>query len=188
MIEAELKARVRDPDEVRRRLEDRAPPEDAVYHDAYFDWPDGSLMRAGRELRLRTIDQGNRRRGLLTSKDPAVDASGSKPEHETGVADPATVAAILNALGLRQVVAFSKRCTNFTFGAGGRRVVATLALVPELDGTFLEVETLVASVAELEVALQMLREVLGDLGIDEADLTTELYTDMVARRHVAPGD
>lgn len=46
------------------------------------------------------------RRSVLTCKEPAADAvSGSKPEHETKVADAAVVDEILRAFGLEHLVA-----------------------------------------------------------------------------------
>jgi adenylate cyclase class 2 len=83
-VEAELKARLRDPEQVRQRLAERAPAEHRVYADRYFDFPDRRLTAAGYEVRLRTITDNGGARSLLTFKEPAVDAvSGSKPEHET---------------------------------------------------------------------------------------------------------
>ena len=55
------------------------------------------------------------------------------------------------------------------------------AAVPELDGTFLEVETMTGDQHDLDPALADIRAVLGHLGITEADLTTELYTEAVMR-------
>ena len=81
------------------------------------------------------------RRAVLTYKKPAADsASDSKPEHETKVADAAVVDEILSALGLEHLVAFEKHCANYRFTAQGRDMLATLVTVPEIDGTFLELE------------------------------------------------
>lgn len=60
-------------------------------------------------------------------------------------------------------------------------MLATLVRVPELDGTFIELETIVPE-EELKDALRDVRHVLDDLGVQERDLTTELYTDAVAAR------
>lgn len=60
-------------------------------------------------------------------------------------------------------------------------MLATLVRVPEADGTFLELETLVDE-AEVSAALADVRGVLEELGIHEGDLTRELYTDAVAAR------
>lgn len=178
MIETELKARLTDPDAVRAALANRATPERAIYRDTYYDTADEELTHAGRELRLRTVKTdvvGH----LLTFKEPAVDAaSGSKPEYETTVSDATAVDHLVRALGLGALVELTKECENFRFSDGGREFLATLVRVPELNGTFLEVET---QAAENEVvdALRAVRVVLAELGVNDEELTTELYTDAV---------
>ncbi|MFF8658030.1 class IV adenylate cyclase [Streptomyces huasconensis] len=181
MIEAELKARVQEPEHVMAKLDERARARSEVYRDTYFDRPEGTLAAADEELRVRTIHGEDSTRTVLTFKGAAVDpASGSKPEHETAVEDAEAAHAILRGLGYVEVIAFEKRCRNYNFEAGGRRMLATLVRVPEIDGTFLEVETLVGE-GELGAALDSVRGVLADLGIGEDDLTREAYTDAVAR-------
>jgi adenylate cyclase class 2 len=179
VIEAELKARVRDPEGLRERLRQRAEAEPSVYSDTYYDRPDGSLTGDGRELRVRVVDRGGTRQAILTYKEPAVDkASGSKPEHETKVADAAVVNTVLRALGTIEYVRLTKDCTNYRFNAHGRDMLATVVTVPELDGTFVELETLAAE-DNLSEALGAVRAVLADFGITDADLTTESLADLV---------
>ena len=80
MIEAELKARVRDPGGLRERLSRLATGEHCTYRVTYYDHSGGDLAVSGRELRLRTIEAPGQRRSLLTYKEAAVDAAnGSKP-------------------------------------------------------------------------------------------------------------
>lgn len=55
MIEAELKARVHSPEAVERQLHKLATARVEVYQDTYYDRPDGSLDKAGEELRVRTV-------------------------------------------------------------------------------------------------------------------------------------
>ncbi|NEA46204.1 class IV adenylate cyclase [Streptomyces sp. SID10815] len=182
MIEAELKARVHDPEAVMRRLEERAPARVEVYRDTYYDRPDGSLDAADQELRVRTVHGADETRTLLTYKDATVDeASGSKPEYETEVDDAEAAHAILRGLGHVQAIAFEKRCRNYDFEARGRRMLATLVRVPEIDGTFLELETLTAE-DDVAAALDDVRAVLADLGIKPEDLTRETYTSAVAEQ------
>jgi len=189
MIEAELKARVRQPEEVRRRLLERSAEAVSVYHDTYYDRADRALSRTDRELRVRIVERAGRRRCVLTYKNAVADpVSGSKPEHETVVERADSLATILDALGFERIIAFEKHCSNFAFQAGDRQIQATLVRVPELEGMFLEVETLVEDHADVQPALALIRRIVGDLGIAVDDLTTDLYTDLIRqRRNVARG-
>ncbi|MFJ4368857.1 class IV adenylate cyclase [Streptomyces chartreusis] len=180
MIEAELKARVHAPEQVMRQLDERAPARVEVYRDTYYDRPDGSLEKAGEELRVRTVHGADGTRTVLTYKGAAVDAeSGSKPEHETRVDDADQAHAILRGLGHVEVIAFEKRCRNYDLTAHGRQMLATLVRVPEIDGTYLEVEILVDE-DDVAAALDDIRAVLSGLGIAPADLTRETCTGAVA--------
>ncbi|EGX55320.1 adenylate cyclase [Streptomyces zinciresistens K42] len=180
MIEAELKARVHAPEQVMRQLDERATARTEVYRDTYYDRPDGSLEKAGEELRVRTVHGADGTRTVLTYKGAAVDEeSGSKPEHETRVDDVDQAHAILLGLGHVELIAFEKRCRNYDFAARGRQMLATLVRVPEIDGTYLEVETLVDE-QDLAAAMDDIRAVLAELGIVPEDLTRETYTGVVA--------
>ncbi|GGW99713.1 class IV adenylate cyclase [Streptomyces noursei] len=187
MIEAELKARVRNPEYVMEKLDQEAEGRDEIYQDTYYDDPSGSLSAQDQELRVRTIHRSDSTRSVLTYKGARIDAeSGSKPEHETGVDDAEAVHAMLRGLGYVPVIAFQKRCRHHEFSAHGRCLLASLIHVPEIEGTFLEVETLVCEEKELPAALDAIRSIMGELGIRDKDLTTELYTDAVAARRT-PG-
>lgn len=180
MIEAELKARVRDVQAVHAALEERAVGRAEVYQDTYYDTADHALDASDRELRVRTIHGADDTRSLLTYKDARVDeASGSKPEHETRVEGPAAVHAMLRGLGYVPLIQFEKRCRNYDIDARGRRMLATLVRVPEIDGDFIELETIVED-DQLHDALTDIRAVLSELGVADADLTTDTYTEAVA--------
>jgi len=182
MIEAEMKARVLDPERVLVALKKLGPGRVEVYHDTYYDDAGRTLTRSDRELRIRTV-RGTETHSLLTYKDARVDEeSGSKPEHETRVEDVDAAHALLRGLGYTPTIEFEKRCRNYDLAHDGRRLLATLVSVPELDETFIEVETLVESPPELAAGLQAVREVLENLGIGGNAFTTELYTDAVAAR------
>ncbi|WP_344330329.1 class IV adenylate cyclase [Kitasatospora putterlickiae] len=180
-IEAELKAVIRDPERVLKALEERYGAGRAeVYRDTYYDAPDGSLMGADRELRIRTVHGPDDTRTVLTYKGARVDeASGSKPEAETRVEDAQAAHEIVCGLGFVSRIAFEKRCRNYVFTQDGRQLLATLVRVPEIDGTFIELETAAAE-DDLGPALAVVRSVLTSLGIGDEDLTTEQYTDAVA--------
>ncbi|WP_460520107.1 class IV adenylate cyclase [Flindersiella endophytica] len=180
MIEAELKARVPDPPAVRAQLAARATEERAVYYDTYYDWPDRRLTTAGCELRRRVLEDvtSGRRTQFLTFKAAAVDAeSDSKPEHEATLGPGGQITAILGGLGLVERVRYTKHCLNYRFTADGRFLLATLATVPELEGTYLEVESIVEP-HQVEGALTVIRGVLAELGLLD-HLDTSKYTEAV---------
>jgi len=186
-VEAELKALARNPERIHAALSRRAVGERSIYSDRYFDYPDRGWTRQGNELRVRTVtDELGRTLALLTFKEAAVDeASGSKPEHETAVEDADVLVTVLTALGVEQIIAFEKRCVNYRFTAQGRDLLATVVTVPELAGrTFIELETL-ADPGDVDAALDVVRSVLSELGIEDSDLTTQAYTDAVATRRGA---
>jgi adenylate cyclase class 2 len=117
-----------------------------------------------------------------TYKAPAVDqASGSKPEYETNVTDPEATTAILHGLGYRTLIAFTKNCRNYRLRHQSRELLATVVTVPEIEGTFIELETIVRTEEGLAAALAAVRTILADLGVENTDLTDELYTDAVAK-------
>lgn len=186
-IEAELKARVRDVPALLAALDKRAERKSAVYHDRYFDSPDGTFASAGHELRIRTVETDAGVRNLLTFKKPRLDAvSGSKPEYETTVGDPDVAESIVLGLGYRPMIALSKQCSNYRWRQGGRDLLATVVTVAEIEGTFVELETVAEAEADLSAALDLARAALVELGIADHDLTTELYTDAVAAATRAP--
>lgn len=180
-IEAELKAVVRDPEGVMGRLEEAyGPGRPEVYQDTYYDTPTGTLDGGDRELRIRTVHAPDDTRTVLTYKGARVDAaSGSKPEAQTRVEDAEAAHEIVRGLGYVPIIAFEKRCRNYSFQHAGRELLATLVRVPEINGTFIELETQ-AGEDDLDAALAVVRTVLAELGVGEGDLTTELYTDAVA--------
>lgn len=182
MVEAELKALVRDVDAVRAALDRRGPAQRCTYADRYFDYPDHRLTDQGRELRLRTItDDTGQTRVLLTYKEPPVDAaSGAKPEHETTADDADVLATVLTALGVKEFIAFHKHCVNYRFTALGHELLSTLVTVPELENQiFIEVETMTEG-SDLDAALDVVRSIVRDLGVSEQDLTIETYIDAVS--------
>ncbi len=184
-VEVELKAKVGDAEQVRAELERLAPGVDETYHDTYYDLSDEALTGRDQELRVRTVTNDAGSRSLLTFKTaPVEETSGSRPEQETELSDPAVVDTVLKALGAVELISFRKLCRNHRFEAEGREVLATLVEVPEIEGTYLEVET-IAPADEVDAGLITIRTILVGLGISEGDLTTETYTGAVtaARQH-----
>jgi adenylate cyclase, class 2 len=180
IIEAELKARVRDPEALKRDLGRLARGEPGTCYNVCYDTPDGALSGSGRELRVRLIDAGDVPRTVLTCKDRAAgEASQPKPD-ETTVASGGVIDVILSGLGPVHLAEFEKQCVTCQFTSSGRDMLATTVTVPGIDGTFIEMQT-PAREEDLETARGALRDALAVLGIGEDDLTTDTYTGAVLR-------
>ncbi|MFI5763992.1 class IV adenylate cyclase [Streptomyces sp. NPDC051563] len=183
MIEAEIKVRVPDREALVQLLDELTEARAEIYKDTYYDTAGRELEAWDAEVRVRSVESaGGTKRTVLTYKSAAVDAgSGSKPEHETAVSDPDAVHEVVRGLGYEPVIAFTKHCLNYSVTVRGREMLATVVRVPEIDGTFIEVETM-TDTEGLTGALADVRAFLAGLGIGEGDLTRELYTDAVRAR------
>jgi adenylate cyclase class 2 len=181
-VEAEIKARVTDPERPNAALSRRATGERSTYHDRYFDYPDRRWTADGHELRVRTATmEDGESRVLLTFKEPVLDSdNGSEPEHETSAADAQVLVTVLTALGMKKIIACRKHCTNYAFSDRDRDLTATVVTVPELAGeTFIELETTVRTRSARRGAA---RDPLGArrAGVKSDSYTTERCTDAVA--------
>jgi adenylate cyclase, class 2 len=96
------------------------------------------------------------------------------------VADPDATINILAGLGDQPVLSFAKDCTNYRTSRHGRDFLATVVTIPEIDSTYLEVETL-PDADDLDAALRAVRHLIADLGVSKDELTTDTYPDAVRR-------
>ena len=144
-----------------------------VYHDTYFDSPDGAYAASGRELRLRAVAG----RTLLTCKLPPFDpASGSKEEFETEVADGDVMRTILCRLGFVVRMAYAKTCRRGTAVHAGLALDITVTRVDFSPETFVEIEHQAATAATARTALAVIRDFAAGLGLYR--LRPACYTDL----------
>ena len=148
--------------------------EDAVvYHDTYFDSPDGAYAASGRELRLRAVAGHT----LLTCKLPPFDpASGSKEEFETEVADGDAMRTILCRLGFVVRMAYAKTCRRGTAVHAGLALDITVAQVDFSPETFVEIEHPAQTEDAARTALAVIRDFAAGLGLYR--LRPACYTDL----------
>jgi adenylate cyclase, class 2 len=125
-----------------------------------FDDAARSLRDGGCALRVRTVGG----RGFLTFKGRADVAAGvkSRVELESAVADPESVARVLEVLGYRPWFRYEKRRATWTFADPARPVVV-------VD------ETPLGLYAEIEGRDAAVRALAAELGVPEADFIPESY-------------
>jgi predicted adenylyl cyclase CyaB len=163
-VEVEIKYRLPDADAL-ERLRERLgalgaePAGRQAEENQLYDGPRGRLRRRGALLRLRTLDGGPG--GLLTFKGPAAFADGvkSRREVELAVADAASAAALLAALGYRGTTRYLKQREAW-----------------RLDGVAVALDRLAfGCFCELEGPAERLRALADRLGLTAAQIETEGY-------------
>jgi adenylate cyclase class 2 len=165
--ETEIKLRVEDPKQVRRRITELGfrPVEARHFESNYlFDFPDQRLRKARRLLRLRFVaDQA-----LLTFKGAPLRSRDYKirREIETNVEDGHQLREILHNLGLREVFCYEKFRTVYA-PRGKREVSETPHLVYD--------ETPIGNFLELEGPGGWIDAVARQLGYSRQDYITESY-------------
>jgi adenylate cyclase class 2 len=161
MYEVELKVRA-DHDAVRERLEstDAMLVGTVQQDDTYYDAPDRDFAETDEALRIRTerTDDGTETR--LTYKGPLIEqASKTREEAETAVADPDALANILSGLGYEPAADVSKERTRYRLDG----YTVTLDSVDGL-GEFVEVERDVED--DIDTARDGARDIMERLGLD----------------------
>ena len=173
MYEVELKLRA-DHERVRAALADRGATEAGRVEqvDTYYDAPHRDFAETDEALRIRreTVDGGGRTEARVTYKGPLVEAaSKTREEHETGVDDGETMAAVLESLGFSPAATVEKSRERFRLDG----YAVTLDDVAGL-GEFVEVER-EAPESDLEAVREGAAEVLRSLGLDPDEQVRTSY-------------
>src|SRR5208337_3001135 len=184
LYETEIKLRVKDPNEVRRRIADLGFRRIQARHfesNYLFDFPDQRLRKARRLLRLRFVGD----ECLLTFKGAPLRSRDYKVrrEIETHVEDGHRLREILLLLGLREVFSYEKFRT--VYAPRGKRDVADAPHVV-FD------ETPIGNYLELEGPQRWIDEVARQLGYARRDYITESYAALYRKKcqakHQTPGN
>lgn len=181
MFEVELKAKIKKREEVLILLNKLNPikTEEVEYFDTYFDTSKKDFLKSEKELRVRKISNGNTRVMLTYKNEPFDEISKSKPEYEVLVDNHKNIITILNFLGYKREIQFSKKCLNISLTFNGQSILASLVNVPELGLDFIEVETLVKNLNSTEDAMKNLFALFRYLKIEKSAMTSQYYTDLV---------
>lgn len=140
--ETEIKLRVSDPVQLRRRLNELGFVLRTPRHwerNALFDFPDRRLARLNKMLRLRIVPG----EATLTWKERPREVGGhkSRDELETGVGAAAQLRSVLERLGLIAVAHYRKYRTEYSVANRARRGRApVLAFDETAAGAFVELE------------------------------------------------
>jgi adenylate cyclase class 2 len=170
LIEVEAKYRIRDADELRRRLDQSGAiaGESVQQADEYFAHPQRDFAETNEAFRLRSVGDENR----LTYKGPLLDAA-TKSRREIEVAFATgrevreSMRQLLRALGFRSVRVVEKQRQTYHLDREGLEFEICLDHVVRL-GDFAELETN-ASEAAWESARDALLNLAGELHLSESE-------------------
>jgi len=154
-----------------------------LYHDQYFDDSEHSVTGSQREVRLRTIVDENtgNAESFLTYKHPPFDQeTRSKQEEESQVHNPDTIEDMLEEDGFYPYLAFEKHCHGLELPWDGKRIEVALVNIDSLHDRYIELEILEDQQQAAMEDLDLLRSFAAELGLGEAQRTSEYYTDLVA--------
>ncbi|WP_456482520.1 class IV adenylate cyclase [Methanopyrus sp.] len=176
MYEVEVKVRLKNPEDVRERLEELGEKVRTVrQRDLYYQHPCRDFAETDEALRLRRSDG----RVTMTYKGPRVGREKSRVELEVTVDDFETADAVLRHLGFEPLehAEVRKIRTVYVLEVDGEKVVATLDEVEGL-GTFLELECKAADESEVGEKEELLVSVLEDLKV-EGERVRRSYLEML---------
>ncbi|WP_457620166.1 class IV adenylate cyclase [Methanopyrus sp.] len=164
MYEVEVKVKLKNPEEVRKRLEELGERVRTVrQRDLYYQHPCRDFAETDEALRLRRSDVEI----VLTYKGPKMGREKSRAELEVVVDDFETADAILRHLGFEPLrhAEVKKLRTVYTLEVSGEKVVAALDEVEGL-GTFLELECKADDESEVDEKEELLVSILEKLKVE----------------------
>ncbi|AAM02084.1 class IV adenylate cyclase [Methanopyrus kandleri] len=164
MYEVEVKVKLKNPEDVRKRLEELGEKVRTVrQRDLYYQHPCRDFAETDEALRLRCSDD----KVALTYKGPKVGREKSRVELEVVVDDFETTDAILRHLGFEPLehAEVKKLRTVYTLEVNGEKVVAALDEVEGL-GTFLELECKADDESEVDEKEKLLVSILEELRVE----------------------
>lgn len=179
-FEIEIKLPIDHPEEIKEKLLSKGFQEEAIVHesDTYYNSMYHDVKKLGEALRIRKIRDlsTGQTRAQINFKGKKMDhVSMSRQEYETDVENPECMEQIIIALGFSPEAGVQKtRCYMKR-----DEMTACLDQVDRL-GDFLELEVMVSEASVRENYLQMMNELLEELGLSMKDTLRTSYLGMLS--------
>ena len=196
MIEAEIKARISDPDDIKKRFEqlNGIYKLSLLHEDIYFNMPKElrDFKNTDEALRIRKSiefendinDSENKTTNYyLTYKGKKIDSlTKSRHELEIQVDDGLQLKEILLLLGFREIFTVKKERELYEFEYKENVIEALIDYIPILKEYFIEVEIQVATKDALDGVRDILFSFLSQFGIRREDSIRKSYLELIAQR------
>ncbi|MDV3104492.1 class IV adenylate cyclase [Thermococcus waiotapuensis] len=177
MIEVELKGYA--DEEIFERVREKYRLVRREYHkDTYFQHPCRDFSKTDEALRIRVKRFNGHFEVFMTYKGPKLDKkSKTREEIEVELTDPDKYVEILKNLGFVEVLTVTKVREKYYVEKG---ISIALDEVENL-GKFIEIETLVEDEGEIKEAVEHLRAILEELGVEHFERRS--YLELLMERY-----
>jgi adenylate cyclase class 2 len=165
LIEVEVKAIVKDFEEVRNKLTQIGAVKIKTEHqsDIYYNAPHKDFGETDEALRIREIPEKGKKRVILTYKGAKLDnISKTRKEIEVDVSDSENTSLILENLNFRRAASVKKNRDIYHI----KEFIITLDTVQDV-GTYVEIETEANEDEDTSESIQKIYDIYKQLGIEE---------------------
>jgi len=165
LIEVEVKAIVKDFEEVRNKLTQIGAVKIKTEHqsDIYYNAPHKDFGETDEALRIREIPEKGKKRVILTYKGAKLDnISKTRKEIEVDVSDSENTSLILENLNFRRAASVKKNRDIYHI----KEFIITLDTVQDV-GTYVEIETEANEDEDTSESIQKIYGIYKQLGIEE---------------------
>ncbi len=193
MIEVEIKAKINDPNLIRKIFEKN----DGVYklslehEDSYYNMPEGlrDFKQTDEALRLRKSTEFKRDNKAMESKiNYFITYKGKKfdnttktrEEIEVKIGEIKEMKKLLNFLGFREIFTVVKERELYDFSFNDIKIEALIDYIPILEQNFVEVELITESLDNVEKSKEILFQFLKKIGIAREESVRKSYLELIS--------
>lgn len=195
MIEVEIKVKISDPNQVRKRFEEnKGVYKISLHHeDTYFNMPKGlrDFKQTDEALRLRKSIEFNRDNKVMaqkinyfiTYKGKKIDkTTKTREEIEVKINEIEDMKNLLKLLGFREVFTVIKERELYEFLFKDMKIEALIDYLPILKQHFVEVELMTESYEDIEKSKKILFQFLEKFGIMKEESIRRSYLELIAEK------
>lgn len=193
MIEVEIKVKISDPDEIRKKFKEHGGKYLLSLHheDTYFNMPpelrdfrkSDEALRIRKSTEFHKFDSSEKEKThyFVTYKGKKIDSTTkSRNELETGIDEGEVMKEIFITLGFREVFTVKKERDLYEFDYKDNKIEALIDYIPLLKAYFIEVEMMAETKKEMEKSTDLLFKFLEQFRINKQESIRKSYLELIA--------
>ncbi|MFX1257872.1 MAG: class IV adenylate cyclase [Promethearchaeota archaeon] len=195
MIEVEIKARILNADEMKKKFERKEGEYklSLIHEDTYFNMPKNlrdfkktdEALRIRKSIEYKKNDKSykGKKKYYITYKGKKIDTiTKTRKELESKLSNGEEMKEILGILGFQEIFTVKKERDLYEFNFKDHHITALIDYIPRLKQNFIEVEIIIESTENLEEARQILFDFLSLFDIKKEDSIQLSYLELIADR------